>query len=118
MVPYTHQFPDMDDADNKLGMQLVRFFVAILLIVISINIAVLVYARRAARHAEIAVRTALGASRGAHCRAAVRRGLVLAGLGAVAGVSIAAVALVQVREGLSQGQPLPFWIASISPRTR
>jgi predicted permease len=111
VVGYTHQFPEMDDPGNKLGLQLVRFFVAILLIVISINIAVLVYARTAARHAEIAVRTALGASRGRIVAQLFGEGLVLAGLGAVAGVSIAAVALVQVREALSDGQPLPFWIS-------
>jgi predicted permease len=111
VVGYTHQFPEMDDPDNKLGLQLVRFFVAILLIVISINIAVLVYARTAARQAEIAVRTALGASRGRIVAQLFGEGLVLAGLGAVAGVSIAAVALVQVREALSEGQPLPFWIS-------
>ena len=111
VVGYTHQFPEMDDPGNKLGMQLVRFFVAILLIVISINIAVLVYARTAARHAEIAVRTALGASRGRIVAQLFGEGLVLAGLGAVAGVSIAAVALVHVREALSEGEALPFWIS-------
>jgi putative ABC transport system permease protein len=111
VVSYTHQFPEMEDPDNKLGLQLVRFFVAILLIVISINIAVLVYARTAARHAEIALRTALGASRGRIVAQLFGEGLVLAALGAVAGVSIAAVALVEVREALSQqGQALPFWM--------
>ncbi len=87
-----------------------RFFVAILFVVVSSNIGVLVYARTAARQAEIAVRTALGASRGRIVTQLFGEGLVLAGLGGVAGVTLAAVALAQVRETLLQSEPLPFWL--------
>lgn len=70
----------------------------------------LVYARTAARQAEIAVRTALGASRGRIIAQMFAEGLVLAGLGALAGVTLAAVALAQIREALLLSEPLPFWI--------
>ena len=36
---------------------------SLLLVIVSVNLAILVYARTATRHGEIAVRTALGASR-------------------------------------------------------
>ena len=110
VVPYADQFSAMEQPGNKLALQLARFFITILLIVISINVAVLVYARTAARQAEIAVRTALGASRGRIIAQMFAEGLVLAGLGALAGVSLAAAALVQIRAALLQSEPLPFWL--------
>jgi hypothetical protein len=64
VMPYASQFSELQSPGNKLALQLMRFFVAILFVVVSCNIGVLVYARTAARQAEIAVRTALGASRG------------------------------------------------------
>ena len=110
VVPYTAQFSEMDRPGNKLALQVMRFFVALLLVVVSVNVAVLVYARTAARQGEIAVRTALGASRGRIVAQLFTEGLVLAGLGAVGGVTIATVALTYVRETLSQSELLPFWV--------
>ena len=109
VVLYAYQFSEADQPANKLALQLARFFITLLLLVISINVAVLVYARTAARQAEISVRTALGASRGRIIAQMFIEGLVLAGVGAVAGVALTAVALRQLQQGLSQGQPLPFW---------
>ena len=54
-MSYAHQFSELEDPDNAFGLRMAQLSVTILLIVISINIAVLVYARTAARHAEIAV---------------------------------------------------------------
>ena len=109
VVSYAQQFSMAEDPGNRLGLQLARFLITLLLVVISINVAVLVYARTAARQAEIAVRTALGASRGRIVAQMFVEGLVLAGLGAVAGVSLAVVALRQLEQGLSQGETMPFW---------
>lgn len=91
-------------------MQMVRFFVAVLLAVVSINIAVLIYARTAARQAEIAVRSALGASRSRIVAQLFGEGLVLAGAGALAGLTLAAVAFGYIREAFAQEEPLPFWM--------
>jgi putative ABC transport system permease protein len=110
VVPYAHQFSATDQPGNRLALQLMRFLVGILLVVVSINIAVLVYARTAARQAEFAVRTALGASRGRIVMQLFSEGLVLAGVGALAGVALAAVALAQVREVFSREETLPFWM--------
>jgi predicted permease len=110
-VSYAHQFSEMRDPDSKLERQMTQFFITLLLVVISINVAVLVYARTAARQGEIAVRTALGASRGRIIAQMFIEGLVLAGLGALAGVFLSAVALDRIRQtlALSQEEPLPFW---------
>ena len=110
VLSYAKQFSELEDPNNILGLQIARLSVAILLIVISINVAVLVYARTAARHAEIAVRTALGASRGRIVAQLFVEGLVLAAFGAVAGLMFASVALGEIREAVMQEEPLPFWM--------
>jgi predicted permease len=110
LVPYARQFPEADDPGNRLAMQVVRFLVAVLLAVVSINIAVLVYARTAARQPEIAVRTALGASRGRIVTQLFGEGLVLAGLGSVAGIMAAVFALGQIHATFSQNELMPFWV--------
>jgi putative ABC transport system permease protein len=110
VVPYANQFSAMQPPGNRFAMQMVRFFVAVLLLVVSINIAVLIYARTAARQAEIAVRSALGASRTRIVAQLFGEGLVLAGAGALAGLTLAAVAFGYVREAFAQEEPLPFWM--------
>jgi hypothetical protein len=110
-VRYAAQFAEMESPANRIALQLARFFVTILLVVISVNIAALIYARTAARQAEIAVRTALGASRRRIVAQLCGEGLVLAGLGALAGVGFTAVALDQIRGAFLQEGPLPFWMS-------
>jgi predicted permease len=110
VVPYARQFSETDQPGNRLALQLVRFLVGILLAVVSINVAVLVYARTAARQTEISVRTALGASRGRIVAQLFVEGLVLAGLGALGGITVANIALAQIQATLSQREPVPFWI--------
>ena len=63
VIPYTYAYTDMDEPDNALAIQIMRFLVTILLGIVCVNVAILVYARTATRHAEIAVRSALGAGR-------------------------------------------------------
>jgi predicted permease len=86
-----------------------------LLAVMSANVATLVFTRTAMRGWEIAVRSALGASRGRVISQLFVEALVLAALAAVVGLVVAKLAL---RWGLAQmaaGDALPFWIdASLS----
>jgi predicted permease len=80
-----------------------------LLAIVCANVATLVFARSATRGWEIAVRHALGASRGRIVMQLFVEALVLAALAALVGLAIAKVAL---RVGLDVIGPdtLPFWI--------
>jgi predicted permease len=66
--------------------------VAGVMLIVALNLASLQYARLTARGRELAVRLALGASRGRLVRQTLTESLVLTGSGAVAGVGIAIVA--------------------------
>ena len=80
-----------------------------LLAVVCTNVATLVFARTATRGWEIAMRNALGASRGRIVTQLFLEALVLASLAAVFGLLVAKVA---VRWGLSllAGNEMPFWV--------
>ena len=63
VLPYTYAFSDMDDPDNALVLHAIQIAIIMLLVMVCVNVAILVYARTATRQGEIAVRSALGASR-------------------------------------------------------
>ena len=81
----------------------------LLLAVICTNVATLVFARTATRGWEVAVRNALGASRGRIIAQLFAESLVLTGLAAALGILVAKLSL---RWGLSRigGDALPFWV--------
>ena len=91
-----------------------------LLVLICSNVALLLFARAATRESELAVRTALGASRGRIVAQMFAEALVLGGVAAVIGLAAAHLAL------KNWGLPflemnlgrLPFWYdVSLSPAT-
>jgi putative ABC transport system permease protein len=88
----------------------------LLLAVICTNVATLVFARTATRGWEVAVRNAIGASRGRIIAQLFSEALVLALVSAALGIVVAKLAL---RWGLSiGGDTLPFWVTdSLSPTT-
>ncbi len=67
--------------------------VALVLLIACVNVANLLLARGAARQKELAIRVAVGASRGRNLWHGALESLVLAALGTVAGVGLAAVTL-------------------------
>ena len=85
--------------------------ILLVLIVACTNVGTLVYARTATREAEIAVRHALGASRGRIVGQLFVEALVLATIATVVGLAVADSALRWVFAYLSgPDQKLPFWI--------
>ena len=73
VLPFPEAHRDLEGPLIVFLMRAAQFLVGALSFLVAINLAVLLYARTITRLGEIAVRTALGASRGAHPLAAVRR---------------------------------------------
>jgi predicted permease len=110
VAPYTYPFFGMEDASSLWFAHLLQFLISLLLVVVCVNVAILVYARTATRHGEIAVRTALGASRGRIVAQLFVEALALAAIAAVVGLLLTSVGLEQVNAAMVQIYPgLPFW---------
>ena len=112
VIPYTQAFNDMADPENHLAMRAIQLTMALLLVLVCVNVAILVYARTATRQGEIAVRGALGASRFRIISQLFVEALTLAGLGAGIGALLISAAMpVLAREMVSiAGGRMPFWM--------
>ena len=109
--PYTYPFFDMEQPENAVTLHVVQALVILLLVVVSVNVAILVYARTATRQPEIAVRSALGASRGRIVAQLFVEALVLSSAAAAAGVALTALVLGQLEAGLLRlSVQFPFWM--------
>ncbi|MDQ3515293.1 MAG: ABC transporter permease, partial [Gemmatimonadota bacterium] len=111
---YTRAFFDIDNPENPGSVakaQLFRLFISLLLVVVAVNVASLVYARTATRAGEIAVRTALGASRARIVTQLFAEALVLCGTASVIGLAVAGTVLAKLQETAERrlGE-LPFWV--------
>jgi putative ABC transport system permease protein len=110
VLPYTYPFFDIDSPAIAWMVHLVQFLITLLLVIVCINVAILVYARTATRAGEIAVRTALGASRGRIVAQLFLEALVLSGVAAILGLAIAEAGLKQIHAAMLRGYAaLPFW---------
>ncbi len=109
ILPYTRSF--IDSPELLWAFYLLQLVVAMLLVVIAANVAILVYARTATRMGEIAVRFALGASRARVVTQLFAEALVLAAAAAAAGLVAAGFALRQVNAFVARmgGEQVPFW---------
>ena len=63
VLPYTLESLDIDRPVFVWALRVLQLLISALLVVVSVNLAILFYARTVTRLGEIAVRTALGASR-------------------------------------------------------
>lgn len=104
--------------DFGSGASLLKMFwqslLSLLLVVVAVNVAVLVYARTAARAGEIAVRTALGAGRSRIVLQLFIEALMLSAVAAVLGLGLAAYGLSEVARTMAGS--LPYWISlDLSP---
>jgi putative ABC transport system permease protein len=111
IMPYTHPYIGIDNAPRAWMIRGFQIFISLLLVVVSVNVAILVYARTATRTGEIAVRSALGASRTRVVTQLLIEALVLSGVAALVGLALAALGLARLESfayDVSQGM-LPFW---------
>jgi predicted permease len=106
-VPYTEQSltPEV-----YIGFAAAQTLTILLLVVICVNIAVLVHARTAARAGEIAVRSALGASRARIVGQLFAEALVLSVGAALAGIALAGGTLAWVGRMFDETGGLSFWM--------
>ncbi|MES2523552.1 MAG: ABC transporter permease, partial [Gemmatimonadota bacterium] len=117
VMPYTHSISDVQGTTVWMAVQM-QAMMTVLLVIVAFNVAVLVYARTATRQGEIAVRSALGASRGRIVWQLFMEGLVLSVLSAFGGLFIARFGITLARGMLEAEEGIPFWLDfGMRPRT-
>jgi predicted permease len=111
VLPYTYEHNDISHPTLLWALRLGQLLAGALTFVVAINLAILVYARTVTRLGEIAVRSALGASRGRILAQLFIEALALSMMGAGTGVVVAYNALdVIQRLAHANGGGAPFWI--------
>ncbi len=117
VLPYANPFLGLHDTGDAAGLFMMNLLVAMILVLVCGNVAILVYTRTAMRHAEIALRTALGATRGRIVAQLFFEAFVLSAVGAMVGVGFAVLALRQIAAATQHiAAELPFWISfDLSP---
>jgi predicted permease len=113
VVPYTQ----LGDPTMMWALRVGQLFSSALTVLVAINLAILVYARTVTRLGELAVRSALGASRRRILTQLFIEALALTLLGAAAGLGISAYALDVIQTMNETGELMPYWITfALSPR--
>ena len=113
VVPYTQ----LGDPIMLWALRTAQLVASALTVLVAINLAILVYGRTVARLGELAVRSALGASRRRILTQLFIEAFALALVGAAAGLGIAAYALDAIQTMNETGELLPYWISfALSPR--
>ena len=113
VVPYTQ----LNDPAMVWALRAGQLFASALTVLVAINLAILVYARTVTRLGELAVRSALGASRRRILTQLFIEALALSVLGVAAGLAISGYALDVIQTINATGEALPYWITfKLSPR--
>jgi predicted permease len=110
IVPFVEAWVGIDSPTRAAALLAFQVVMSLLLAVVSVNVAILVYARTASRVGEIAVRNALGASRARVVTQLFVEALVLSAAAAALGLVIANVSLGILVDLLADGLELPYWI--------
>ena len=119
VLGYTEPINDSQDASIGTWV-MAQLTISLVLVLVALNVAILLYARTATRRGEIAVRTALGATRGRIVTQLFMEALVLALLPALLGLALGQYAL-EIGNGIivqEFGGAAPFWLdRGIQPST-
>jgi predicted permease len=113
VLPFGQAWLRVDDPHFVALFRTVQIIVFLLVVVICVNVATLVYARTATRQTEIAVRSALGASRTRIVAQLFGEACVLAACGAAVGVSLISLIATQLDRALMRigvSALVPFWV--------
>jgi predicted permease len=112
VMSFSRSWFELDSPDATLALHTTRLFMALLLVVICVNVAILVYARTATRQSELAVRSALGASRARIVTQLFGEALVLSALGGAVGLAIVWGIASRLDNMLAQVgvRLVPFWL--------
>lgn len=110
VLPYTLEHVDVDRPVLVWALRILQLLISGLLVVVAVNLAILFYARAVTRRGEIAVRSALGASRARILAQLFMEALTLSVLGAGVGLVLADAALAWLQQMVSAVENIPFWI--------
>ena len=108
VVPYTYPFLGANRRSSDDFWPMI-ILVSLILVVVSVNVAILIYARTATRLGEIAVRSALGASRGRIVAQLFAESFLLSAGAAAVGLAVVKVALDWARSGMEGLGQSTFW---------
>jgi len=118
VLPFTREHVEMSAPPFVWLLRAAQLLVGALTFVVAVNLAILLYARTVTRLGEIAVRTALGASRRRILAQLFIEALTLTVLGAVIGLALSGVGLRQAEWLARANGGFPFWIHyELSPST-
>lgn len=109
LAPYTSLW--FGDDMVAWHLHVMQVLVTMFLVVVSVNVASLVYARTASREGEIAIRSALGGSRRRIVTQLFVEALVLSAVAAAAGLLVADRALIYVNALMEHLGGAPFWMS-------
>jgi putative ABC transport system permease protein len=110
ILPYTYPLFGVDQPETIWIAHLGQVLITLLIVIVSVNVAILVFARTATRTAEIAIRTALGASRRRIVVQLFVEALVLSAAAAAVGLWLTSVGVREVHAAMARmRQQLPFW---------
>ena len=114
VTPYTRAHGSFisGGADAEMAARSLQFGLGLLVLIVAVNVAVLVYARTATRLGEIAVRTALGASRARIVAQLFIEALFLSATAAAIGLALVAIGfrILVAYDAMNPYNGLPFWM--------
>jgi len=115
--PYIRHVLDLQDVPAWM-VWLSQLFGCLVLIVVAVNVAILFYARAVQRHAEITVRSALGASRSRIVTQLFLEALAMSTVAAALGLLLAQAGWRQLSVGEELRDILPYWLrGGLPPET-